>query len=184
MVFLAQLWLPILVSAVLVFVASFFTNMVLPYHRTEWSPAPQQEALRAALREAAPGRYGFPAPADPKDPEWLKRYAEGPSGWITILPRGPMDMGRRLGLSFVLNLVISFFTAYVAWRAFPAAAGAPHYRAVFRLVGTVGFMTYALSAGYESIWYGRPWRSWLYTGIDGLLYGLVMAGAFGWLWPR
>jgi hypothetical protein len=187
MVFLGSLWLPILVSAALVFVVSAVVHMALPYHKTEWASAPGTEALQAALRDAAPGQYVFPAPADPKErgsAEAMKRWAEGPSGWLTLVPRGPMSMGRMLGLSFLLNLAISFLTAYVAWRAFPAAAAAPHYRAVFRLVATVGFMTYALAPAYDSIWYGRPWRVWAWGAFDALLFALVMGGTFGWLWPR
>lgn len=185
MVFLGLLWLPILVSTVLVFAVSAVVHTMLPYHKTEWAAAPGTEALQAALKGAAPGQYLFPASADPKErmsPESMKRWAEGPSGWLTVMPRGPMSMGRMLGQSFALNLVISFLTAYVAWRAFPAAA--PHYRAVFRLVFTVGFMTYALAPAYDSIWYGRPWRVSFWNAFDALLYALVMAGTFGWLWPR
>jgi hypothetical protein len=186
MVFLGALWLPIVVSAVLVFVASALTHMVLPYHRTEWSAAPGAEAIQGALRGAAPGTYAFPTATEPKDrmsPEWLQRWAEGPSGWLTVVPRGPISMPRNLGLSLLLNLLVSFLTAYVAWRAFPGGL-APGYRAVFRLTATVGFMTYALAPAYDSIWFGRPWRTSLYTALDGLIFGLVMGGAFGWLWPR
>jgi hypothetical protein len=45
-------------------------------------------------------------------------------------------------------------------------------------------MSYAFGTAYESIWMGKPWRSWLIGAFDSLLYGLVMAGTFGWLWPR
>jgi hypothetical protein len=183
--FVAELWQPILLSAVLVFVASAFAHMVLPHHKTEWSAAPSTEALQALLRDAPPGQYAFPTAPNPKErgsAEWMKKWAEGPSGWLTVVPRGPMRMGRYLALSFLLNLVISFFTGYVAWRAFGGSA--PHYRAVFRLVSSVGFMTYALAPAYDSIWYGRPWRTWLFGAADSVLYALVMGGAFGWLWPR
>jgi hypothetical protein len=187
MTFLAELWLPILVSAVLVFIASALANTVLPHHKTELRAAPNQDALQSALRGAAPGRYLFPSPPDPRDrgkPEWLQKVAAGPSGFVTLVPPGPFSMGRNLALSFALNLLISFFTAYVAWHGFASGGAAPHYRTVFRFVGALGFMTYALAGGFDSIWYGKPWRAWLNNAIDGLLYGLVMAGAFGWLWPR
>jgi hypothetical protein len=61
---------------------------------------------------------------------------------------------------------------------------APHYRTVFRLVGSIGFLAYAAGTVYEAIWYWRPWKSLAYNAVDALLYGLVMAGTFGWLWPR
>jgi hypothetical protein len=187
MVFLSQLWLPILVSAVFVFVVSAVVHMLLPYHQDEWSPAPSQDALQAALRGCPPGMYGFPMAENRKDrmsAEWMKRWMAGPTGWLTVMPVGGWSMGKSLGQSFALNVVISFFTAYVAGHALSMGAGAPHYLAVFRVTGTIGFMTYGLAAAYECIWYGRPWRSFAFTAFDALLFGLVMGGAFGWLWPR
>jgi len=187
MEFIGQLWLPILLSAVLVFIVSAIVHMVLPYHKTEWNAAPNQDALQAALKGCPPGMYGFPMAADPKDrmsPEWMKKWSEGPSGWLTVMPVGGWSMGKSLTLSFILNVVISFFTAYVAGHVLTMGAGAPPYLAVFRVTGAIGFMTYGLAAAYESIWYGRPWKSTAFTAFDALLFGLVMAGAFGWLWPR
>ncbi len=87
-------------------------------------------------------------------------------------------MGRNMGLSF---LVFAFVDAYVASHALGSA---PHYRAVFRIVGTVGFMSFAVGPVFNSIWYNRPWRAYAADLIDALLFGLVMAGIFGWLWPR
>jgi len=184
MAFLAQLWLPIVVSAVLVFVLSALTHMLVPYRQREWSHAAGEDALQAALRGAAPGLYAFPAPADPHErgkPEALARWAAGPSGWLSVVPPGPLSMGRNLGLSFLVNLLVSAMVAYLALHALGHGA---HYRAVFRLVGTVGALAYAVGPLYEGIWYWKPWRSLAMTALDALLFGLVMAGTFGWLWPR
>lgn len=187
MEFIGALWLPILLSAVFVFIMSAIVHMLLPYHNTEFAAAPNQDALQSAIRGAAPGQYMFPASADPKErmaPEGMKQWAEGPSALMRVFRPEPMNMGKMLTQSFILNVVISFFTAYVAAHTLTIGAGAPPYLTVFRITGTIGFMTYALASAYESIWFGRPWRSYGYDVIDGLLYGLVMAGAFGWLWPR
>lgn len=184
MAFLAQLWLPIVVSAVLVFFASAAFHMLVPFRQREWRRLPGEEAVRAALRQAPPGLYGFPLPADPGargKPEALARWAEGPSGWLAVVPPGPIDMGRNLGLSLLLNLAVSALAAYLAFHAL--GAGAP-YRSVFRLVGTVGFLAYGAGAPYEAIWFWRPWRSSAMTLVEALGYGLLMAGTFGWLWPR
>jgi len=187
MEFIGQLWLPILLSAVFVFIMSAIVHMVLPYHRTEWSPAPNQDALQNALRGVAAGQYAFPMELDPKNrmtPEAMKKWADGPSGFLTLFAPGPMSMPRMLFQSFVLNVVISFFAAYVAGHALVTGPGAPAYLDVHRVVGTIGFMTYGLAAGYECIWYGRAWKGFAFGLVDALLYGLLMGGTFGWLWPR
>jgi hypothetical protein len=78
-------------------------------------------------------------------------------------------------------VAVAFMDAYVASHALGPA---PHYRAVFRIVGTVGFMSFGVGSIFNSIWYDRPWRAYVADLIDALLFGLVMAGVFGWLWPR
>jgi hypothetical protein len=182
--FLAQLWMPIVVSAVLVFVVSAITHMLIPARQTEWGHLAKEGALQEALRGARPGLYGFPMPADPGHrgkPAALQRWAEGPSGWLALVHPGPINMGRNLGLSLLMNLFVSMVAAYIAAHALGMA---PHYRAVFRIIGTIGFLAYAVGPVYEAIWFWKPWRSLAYTAVDALLYGLVMGGTFGWLWPR
>ncbi len=187
MEFIGALWLPILVSAVFVFIMSAIVHMVLPYHKTEWNAAPNQDALQAALKGCPPGMYGFPMATDPKErmsAEWMTKWKAGPAGWMTVIDGSGWSMGKSLTQSFILNVLISFFTAYVAAHVISFGDLAPPYLSIFRVTGTIGFMTYALAAAYESIWYGRPWKSTWFTMFDGLLFGLVMGGAFGWLWPR
>jgi hypothetical protein len=55
---------------------------------------------------------------------------------------------------------------------------------VFRIVGAVGFLAYAAGQVPAAIWMGKPWSVAAKDVFDGLLYGLVTAGTFGWLWPR
>ena len=184
MAFVGQLWLPIILSAVLVFVASSLIHMVLKYHSGEWSPAPNQDALQNAVRGAAPGWYAFPMAPEPKDrmsPEWMKKWAEGPSGMLTIAAPGPINMGKNLAQWFLFCVVVSFFTAYAAAHALPAGT---NYLTVFRVVGTIAFMAYGFGLAGDTIWYGRPWKSWMLALVDALIYGCVTAGTFGWRWPR
>lgn len=189
MAFLAQLWLPIVVSAVLVFVVSAVTHMFIPARQTEWGHLPKEGDLQEALRGARPGLYGFPMPASPDQrnkPAAMQRWAEGPSGWLALVPAGPIDMGRNLGLSLLMNLFVSFVAAYVATLTLGSVplSMVPHERVVFRVVSSIGFLAYAVGSIYEAIWFWRPWKSLAYTAVDALLYGLVMGGTFGWLWPR
>lgn len=184
MAFLSLLWLPILVSAVLVFLVSAASHMLAPYRQVEWRAAPEQEALQRAFRGARPGLYVFPSPEAARErgkPEHAQAWAQGPSGWMALVPPGPLSMGRNLALSFLVNLGVSFMAAYVAAHSLGAA---PHYLAVFRVVGTVGVLSYLVGPVYEAIWFWRPGKTVAMGAVDALAYGLVMGGAFGWLWPR
>ena len=59
MVSLAQLWLPILLSAVFVFLASSVIHMAFTYHNKEYHGLGNEDEVRAVLRKAnaAPGLY-------------------------------------------------------------------------------------------------------------------------------
>ncbi len=186
MVPLTALWLPILLAAVIVFVGSSILHMVLRYHRQDYRQLPQEEAVLAAIRGAGAvrGVYMFPfasGPGDLKKPEMQEKFRQGPVGTLTLLANGPINMGRNLGLWFGYCLLISFFDAYVTGRTLPAGTD---YLQVFRVAGTVGFMTYGLSQISSSIWGGQPASTTVKNVIDGLIYGLLTAGTFGWLWPR
>ncbi len=186
MVPIAALWMPIAVAAVLVFLASSVLHMVLTYHRADYKKLPNEDETLAGLRKASltPGVYFFPYCGTPKDaqtPEMQAKYQSGPVGLMTILRSEAPKMGKYLGLWFVFILVVSIFVAYLAGRTLPASA---HYLAVFRVAGATAFLAYSLGQLPESIWKGQPWSNTLRGMLDGLIYALVTAGAFGWLWPR
>ena len=185
MVSLFALWLPILLSAVIVFVASSIIHMVLPYHRSDYKQLPDEDKLRAALRSAGlqPGLYHFPfcTHKEMNTPAAQEKFKEGPVGFVTIFPSGPPNMPKFLGLWFVYCLILGVFTAYLTGRT--VAFGA-HYRVVFRVVGTAAFMAYGLGPMVNGIWKGQPWSVVFKEAFDGLVYALLTAGTFGWLWPR
>jgi hypothetical protein len=181
-----SLWLPVLLSAVFVFVASSIIHMVLKYHKNDMRKLEREDEVRAALRafNIPPGDYGIPKPgsmADMKSPEFQEKMKEGPVALMTVMPNGPSTMGTSLLLWFLFSLLVSAYTAYVTGHALPPGAG---YRAVFRIAGCVAFAGYALALIPDSIWYKRSWGTTLRSLFDGLIYGLLTAGTFGWLWPR
>jgi hypothetical protein len=183
MVPLTALWLPIVVSAVIVFVASSVMHMVLPYHRSDYVGLPDEDKVRAALRGLPRGRYIVPhcTHQNMKSPEVVAKYKEGPVGMITIFPSGPPNMGKFLGQWFGFLLIVSFFVAYLAGSTL---APGTHYLQVFRVVGTAGFLAYGLANLSNGIWKGQPWSATIKEVIDGLIFGLLTGGTFGWLWPR
>jgi len=185
MVPLTALWLPILLSAVIVFVASSIMHMVLPYHKSDYSQLPDEDKLLASLRPAnlKRGLYVFPfcTHKDMKSPAMIEKYKQGPVGFLTILPSGPPAMPKFLVQWFVFCVLIGFFVAYLTGRTMAPGA---HYLAVFRVAGTAGFLAYGLGHLSDGIWKGQRWGATIKEVFDGLIYGLLTAGTFGWLWPR
>jgi hypothetical protein len=140
----------------------------------------------AAMRTnpPAPGQYAMPFMFDPKvrdDPAMTERMAKGPNGFFTVIASGNRSMGPMMAKSLVYNVIVSTLVAYVTWHAL--RAGAP-YLEVFRIAGATAMMSYILAMVPESIWFGRPWRTFRMQVVDGIAYGLVTAGIFGWLWPN
>ena len=80
-----------------------------------------------------------------------------------------------------LALLGALFAGYIAAIALPPGG---HYLSVFRFVGTSAFMAFSLGLLHDSIWYARQWSTTLKLMLDGLIYSLVLAGTFGWLWPK
>jgi hypothetical protein len=186
LVSLTSLWVPILLSAVLVFVASAVFHMLLPFHRKDYGKVAREAEVMDALRPFGipPGDYVMPLAVHPErmdTPAMLDKMTRGPVVMMTVLPNGPPTMGSTFGLWFAYCVVMSIFAAYVAGRAL--GPGAP-YLDVFRFVGTVAFIGYSAALWQMSIWFKRSWGTTLRATIDGLVYGLLTAGTFGWLWPR
>ena len=180
------LWLPILLSAVIVFVASSIIHMASPWHKNDYGRVPSEDQLRSALRPLAipPGDYIIPRPMkrdEMRSPEFAEKVKQGPNMVLTVLPNGPWPMRKNLTLWFLYAVVVGVFAAYVAGRALPV--GAP-YRAVFRFVGVSVFIGYSVALWQMSIWYTRSWSTTAKATFDGLIYALLTAGTFGWLWPR
>ena len=105
----------------------------------------------------------------------------GPVLMLTVWPNGPSKMGMSMVLWFLYTAVVGLFAAYIAGRALPI--GAP-YLHVFRFVGATAFIGYCLALWQMSIWYRRAWGTTIKATVDGLIYALLTAGTFGWLWPR
>jgi hypothetical protein len=185
MVSITSLWLPIVLSAVGVFVMSSIIHMVLKYHQSDYQAMPGEDNVLAAMRgeSVKPGYYYLPHCVDMKqlaEPEMKDKFEKGPVVFATVMPNGVPAMGKSLGLWFAFCLVVGIFVAYLCGRVFGPGTD---YMTVFRYAGTVAFLGYAGSIATESIWKGQPWGTSIKHIFDGLLYSLVTAGFFGWLWP-
>lgn len=186
MVTLTELWLPIVLSAVLVFVGSSVIHMVFTYHRSEYKKLPNEDKALETLRGIGltPGLYVFPCPPSHKEmgtPEMIEKYKRGPVGMLTVMPSRPPQMGKSLVQWFLFCLLVGVFVAYLAGRTL---APGSEYLAVFRVAGTVALMGYGFGEISASIWKAQAWSATFKHMFDGLVYALLTAGAFGWLWPR
>jgi hypothetical protein len=186
MVSLLSLWLPILLSAVIVFLASSVIHMAPLWHKNDFPKAPREPELLAALRPLAipPGDYFIPRASgmqEMRSPEFKEKMKQGPVALITVMPNGPIAMNRSLAQWFVFLIVVGVFVGYIASRTLPAGT---HYMRVFQIVGATAFIAYSLALCELSIWYRRAWSLTLKGWLDGLIYALLTAGTFGWLWPR
>ncbi|MBD3867972.1 MAG: hypothetical protein IFK94_07600 [Acidobacteria bacterium] len=184
MVTLFELWLPILVSAVFVFIASSIIHMALPIHKNDYDKLPDEDRLLSAMRDAKVGRgdYFFPFAChkDLNSEETKKKFSLGPVGFITVRPNGPPAMGKALVQWFLLTIFMGVLVGYVT--GVTCGPGTDYLR-IFRISGAVAFIGYVASVPSESIWKGTKWSSTFKMMFDGAIYALVTAGVFGWLWP-
>jgi hypothetical protein len=184
---LAALWLPILLSAVFVFLASSVIHMALQIHKADYKRLPNEEAALDALRKAgvSPGQFMFPCPASGKmkdcgSPEMVAKFQQGPVGTLVMRQNGMPTLGPALGQWFAFCLVVSVFVAYLTGLALaPGAAGMQ----VFRIAGAAAMLGHASTSVCDSIWKGVAWGTTLKFVFDGVVYALVTGATFAWLWP-
>lgn len=185
MVSLFDLWLPILLSGVFVFIISSVLHMVLKYHKSDFKKLTKEDEVTDALRafDVPPGDYYFPYAEDQKEmnsDEYKAKMEKGPVWFFTVLPNGQTNMMSSLSQWFIYSLVVSLFAGYIASRIFEPGA---YYMDVFRFTGTAAFMGYSLALMQNSIWFKKSWTATFKSMFDGLIYALFTAGVFGWLWP-
>ncbi|MBI5472132.1 MAG: hypothetical protein HY961_07280 [Ignavibacteriae bacterium] len=186
MVSIVALWLPILLSAVFVFIVSSIIHTVLTYHFKDFKAVPGEEKLMAEVRalDVPPGEYLAPCPRTPqerKTPEFQEKMKKGPILFMTVLGGEAGSMTKNLVQWFLYAVIVGIFAAYVAGRALGPGA---HYLAVFRFVGVTAFACYTVAQWQDAIWFNRSMGRTLRNTFDGLIYALLTAGTFGWLWPQ
>jgi hypothetical protein len=185
MVSILSLWLPILVSAIFVFIVSTAVHMVFKYHNSDFARLSDEDGVMQDLRKynIPPGDYAMPRAVTSKEmaaPEYAEKAKNGPVALLTVAKNGMPKMGKALMLWFIYTIVVGIFAAYIAGRALGPQAP---YLAVFRFTGATAFIAYTIGGWQDTIWYNRKLSTTIKNTIDGLIYGLVTAGTFGWLWP-
>jgi hypothetical protein len=181
----ATLWLPTLLSAVFVFVASSIVHMMMPWHKNDYRQVPNQDAAMDALRPLGiqPGDYMVPKPAtrdEMKSPEYAERMKKGPVFVMTVFPTGPWMMGSTFAYWFIYLIFVNGLAGHVAGGALGRATDSIH---VFHTVALSAFAGYSLGLWQLSIWYRRSWATTLKASFDGLIYAVITGATFVWLWP-
>ncbi|MCP4571559.1 MAG: hypothetical protein GY838_04345 [bacterium] len=167
------------------FVVSSIIHMFLGYHRSDFAEVPREGEVQAAPRPFAipPGEYVLPRADCQKDmqtPEFQEKLNQRPVAFLTVILNGPFTMGGSLVAWFVYSVVVAVFAAYVAGQAL--APGADYVK-VFQFTGVTALGGYVLALWQGTIWMKRKLSTTLRSPLDGLVYALLTAGFFGWLWP-
>src|SRR6266699_3375937 len=159
---LVSLWLPILLSAVGVFLGSSVLHMFTGWHKSDYLKVPNEDRVMDTLRPLGipPGDYMMPladSTEQMRSPAFAEKFKKGPVMMFTVMPGGSMAMGKQLTQWFLFSVVVAIFAAFVA---------------------------YSLALWPMSIWYRRSWVTTMKATVDGLIYALVTAGVLAWLWPH
>ncbi len=183
---LIQLWMPILLGTVLAWIASIVLHVVLPFHKSDYKELPNEEDITDAIRKGSPGVgiYTFPYCLDMKEmgsETTIQKFNKGPVGMITMFPNGMPQMGKLIGQQVGFFLIGCILIAYCASLTINPGAD---YMFVFRTVAAVSFLAFGWAQIPFSIWYGHPWSTTFKYLVDALIYGLLVAGSFSWLWPQ
>lgn len=180
-----DLWVPIVLSALAVFIVSSVIHMMTPWHKADYPGVPNEDRVRDAIRalNIPPGDYFVPRPAsreEMKSGAFAEKVKQGPNFIMTMWPTASMSMGRNLALWFLYSLVISAFAGFIAGRAW--GPGAPQ-RAVIHFVAITAFLGYSAALWQFWIWYHRSLVTTIKATIDGAIYAVVTALIFAWQWP-
>ena len=178
---LGSLWMPVIVSGIALFFASWAAWMLLPHHKPEWQGISSEDTFLQSLRSinVPPGQYMFPyscKPEDWKSEEFQRRREAGPTGTLTIWKKPP-SMGVNMLCTVLFFIIANFVIAYLAGIALPPGET---FMNVFRFVGTAGILTYGTANILNGIWFGRKMVADI---IDGIAYGIITGLIFAALWP-
>ncbi len=182
---LIPLWLPILLSTVVVWIISAVVWMALPHHKRDFIGLPDEDGFIDAVRKSGikPGNYIFPdfrKREAMKSPKVEKALNEGPVGHLSVWPT-PLTMGSKMIATFIVYLVVSILIAYLTRVALPGAAP---FAKVFQVAGTAGILAYCFSFIPNAVWFGSYKRTIVANIVDGIVYGLITGALFAWLWPH
>ena len=177
-----DLWLPVLVSAVLVVSMSFVLHRLLNYHLRDYDRLANEDEVLDALERLGvpPGNYPMPLPTTRREmtsPAFMTKRERGPV-WLNVMR--PFSMRKVLLEWFAYALAAGLLTAYLTARTHDPGAEPGE---VAHFAGMTAFVGHSLALWQRSIWYQTKWSRTVRSTFDGLVYGVLTGLTFGWLWP-
>lgn len=178
---LISLWLPILLTTVMLFFSGFICWMVLPNHKPDWKKLPNETEFLHKMAEwdIPKGNYAYPYAMDKESMEGenaKKAIEQGTFGTIQAWGGQP-SMGNNLLCQVGFLFVTNFCLAYLA--TLGVAPGAD-FMTVFRFVATAAFLTFTAAVVPGAIWFKNRITGHI---IDGVIQAAIAGAVFAWLWP-
>ncbi|MDX2147892.1 MAG: hypothetical protein SFZ23_10250 [Planctomycetota bacterium] len=180
---LGSLWLSILLSGVVVFVASSIIWMATPLHKHDYkNPGEGSGPILEGMRRGnlPVGVYFLPWVDHKKEPAAMEAFHQGP--WALLYVTGKPNIGKNLGAWFVHLLIVGVVVAFVMAHA-NIGPGAGYFD-VFRVAGSAGLLAHGGYALPMAIWHGLPWKQVPARLVDAVVYALLTAGCFAGFWPE
>ncbi|CAN5416147.1 hypothetical protein BH11PLA2_BH11PLA2_27400 [soil metagenome] len=176
-----SLALPIVLTGVALFFASFVSWMVLQLHKKDYQKLPNEnDFIDVARSMNVPlGNYMFPycdKPEEMKSEAFQTKYKTGPRGSVTFFPM--TNMGKNLFCMVIYFIAMSFGIGYLTTLALPPGA---EFLAVFRFVATAAVMIYLAAMIPQSVWFKNR-----ITGhvIESIAYAAISGAIFAAMWPK
>ena len=185
--FLSHLWIPILVSAAAVWIASALAWMIVGHHKNDNPALPNEQEVIDTIKgwNLPPGEYMFPdfrrckGMTKEQKQAMYENMQKSPMGILRVW--GKISMGGNMLWTFVVCLVVSTLIAYLGWSALPHAGSS--FAHTFQVLGTAGILAYCFASFPGDIWFQRSRRAMTTNFIDGVVFGLITGAVFAWLWP-
>jgi hypothetical protein len=182
---LMQLWLPIVLGGIFCWIASAMIHIFIKYHNADYKKLSNEEQVSDAIRQGdpKPGLYHMPFCTDMKEmnnQSMQDKFKQGPIALISVFENGMPPMGKLLAQQLAFFLGGCILIAYVATLAITASAD---LMVVFRFTMVISFITFGYGLIPNSIWLGQPWSNCLRYLLDALIYAVIIAATFAWLWP-
>ena len=183
---LLQLWLPIILGGLFSWIASAIIHTVIKYHNADYKKLSNEDQVAAAFRQSQPkpGLYHMPHCIDMKEMQnesMQEKLKSGPIAMISVFENGLPKMGKLLIQQILFFIVACIMIAYIATLTLNSSSD---FMSIFRILMIVGFLTFGYGIIPHSIWLGQPWANCIRYLFDALIYAVIIAATFAWLWPQ